>query len=103
MRAFAVLYQFTCTDTVLYIEHDNTGLSTVDFNSNNKNNDLFYCCFTRVTLYVLAVFAVARVCLSVSLSRWLIVSTRLKNSITLVFDPQCRYTIPREPFSGGVK
>jgi len=68
---------------------------------------------TRVTLCVSAVFAVASCCPSVRLSRWWIVSTRLKiyskllvqpvRPITVVFDPLRRYPIPRGSSSAGAQ
>jgi len=68
---------------------------------------------TRVTLCVSAVFAVASCCPSVRLSRWWIVSTRLKiyskllvqpvRPITVVFDPLRRYPIPRGTSSAGAQ
>ena len=68
-----------------------------------------HCCFYRVTLCVSAVFAVAP-CLSVRLSRWCIVSRRLKIFFadpvapSLWFsDPQRRYPIPRGTPSAGHK
>jgi len=89
-------------------ERENTSQSVYDITFNG---------FYRATLCVSAVIAVAR-CLSVSLSRWCILSTRLKISsnfflrpvdrspITLVFDPRHRYPIPiskGNPFTGGAK
>jgi len=73
-------------------------------------------CFTfyfyRATLCVSAVFAVAR-CPSVRLSRWCIVSTRLKISSNFFvspvappfsfFDPQRRYPIPKGNHSPGAQ
>ena len=72
--------------------------------------------FYRATLCVSAVFAVARclsVRLSVCLSRWCIVSTRLKISSNVFlgpvapsfrsFDPERRYRIPRGTPSAGAQ
>ena len=68
--------------------------------------------YYRATLCVSAVFAVAR-CLSVPIRHVLAFyphgwrycqtsfSARYGSPIILVFDPQCRYPIPRGPFSGG--